>query len=54
MADNQDFDVELTVNGKKVGTNPYVSSVFINVILGLVKTLNDVEEPGEVVLRIVK
>jgi hypothetical protein len=54
MAEKQDFNVELTINGEKVRTNPYVSSVFINVLLGLVKTLKDVEEPGEVVVRISK
>jgi hypothetical protein len=44
----QDFTVELTVNGKKVGLNPYVASVFAHVVDGLVRTLKNVPEPHEV------
>lgn len=38
--------VELLVNGKKVGLNPYVKSVFQAVIRGLLSTLKGVDEPA--------
>jgi hypothetical protein len=47
-----DFSVELTVNGEKVALNPYVKSVFINVIFGIVKTLRNVDVPEKVDIKI--
>ena len=44
--------VELTVNGKRVGLNPFVKSVFVKVILGIVEILKDTDNPDEVVLKI--
>jgi hypothetical protein len=48
----QDFTVELTVNGKKVGLNPYVTSVFALVVQGLVHTLKNIPELHEIDLSI--
>ena len=47
-----DFSVELTVNGEKIALNPYVKSVFINVIFGMVKTLKNVDVPEKVDIKI--
>jgi hypothetical protein len=44
--------VELSINGKKVGLNLYVKSVFFNIVMGLIGTLKDVEEPEEIVVKI--
>ena len=52
--EEKDFKVELTVNNKKVGLKPYVKSVFINVLLGMIKTLKKVDSPEEIVLKICK
>jgi hypothetical protein len=48
-----DKSVELFVNGKKLGLNPYVTSVFVNVVLALVDTLRNVEEPRDIEIRVV-
>lgn len=50
--EGKDFKVELEINHKKVGMKPYVKSVFINVLLGLVKTLKRIDSPEEIVLKI--
>jgi hypothetical protein len=47
-----DFSVELTIHGEKVALNPYVKSVFINVIFGIVKTLRNVDVPEKVDIKI--
>jgi hypothetical protein len=48
----QDSQIELTVNGKKVGMNPYVQLVFTNVVLGLIKSLKNIGDSKEIVLKI--
>jgi hypothetical protein len=48
------FEVELKVNGKPVPLNPYVESVFANVIEGLVRTLKNTPEPEKVEITIHK
>jgi len=48
----RDFKVELTVNGKKVGMNPFVKTVFEKVIRGLVESLKNMDEPEEIVVRL--
>jgi hypothetical protein len=53
MADRE-YEIELTVNGKKVGMNPYVKSVFVKVVLGLVESLKNTENPEEISIRIKK
>lgn len=50
--EGKDFKVELTVNNNKVGLKPYVKSVFINVMLGLIKTLKGIDSPEEIVLKL--
>ncbi len=50
--EGKDFKVELEINNKNVGMKPYVKSVFINVLLGLVKTLKRIDSPEEIVLKI--
>ncbi len=47
-----DFKIELTVNNKKVGLKSFVRGVFVNVILGMVKTLKNVDEPEDIVVKI--
>ena len=44
--------IELLINGKRVGLNPYVTSVFVNVIRGLVDTLKNVGEPTDIEIRL--
>jgi hypothetical protein len=44
--------IELSINGKKIGMNQYVRSVFYSILTGLVKTLKNIEEPEEIVIRI--
>ncbi len=46
------YSIELSINGKKVGMNQYVRSVFYTILTGLVKTLKNLEEPEEIVVRI--
>jgi molybdopterin-guanine dinucleotide biosynthesis protein B len=46
------FKVELKVNGKSIPLNPYVESVFANVIAGLVKTLKNTPEPERVEISV--
>ena len=48
----RDFKVELTVNGKKVGMNPFVKTVFAKVIQSLVESLKNTGEPEEIVVRL--
>jgi hypothetical protein len=52
MNENQDFKIELTVNGKKVGMNPFVKTVFVKIILSLVESLKNTEEPEEIVVKV--
>ena len=52
MSEREDFKVELVVNGKKVGLNPFVKTVFARVILSLVESLKNTGEPGEVVVKV--
>jgi hypothetical protein len=54
MNDEKDYKVELAVNGKKVGMNPFVKTVFAKVILSLVETLKNTGEPGEIVVKVSK
>lgn len=37
--------IELLINGKKVGLNPYVRSVFTEVTRGLLATLKGIDTP---------
>jgi hypothetical protein len=46
------YSVELTINGKKIGLNPYVKSVFIHVVFGMVKTLKNVNEPEQITIEV--
>jgi hypothetical protein len=46
------FTAELIVDGKNVGLNPYVTSVFVQVIQGLVRTLKNVPESSDIEVRI--
>jgi hypothetical protein len=52
MNENKDFTVELMVNGKKVGMNPFVKTVFAKVILSLVESLKNTGEPDEIVVKV--
>ena len=52
MNENQDFKIELTVNGKKVGMNPFVKTVFVKIILSLVESLKNTGEPEEIVVKV--
>lgn len=46
--------MELKVNGKSIPLNPYVESVFANVIEGLVKTLKNTPGPERVEITLLK
>jgi len=46
--------IELLINGKTVGLNPYVTSVFVNVIRGLVGSLKNVGEPRDIEIKVVE
>jgi len=52
MNEHKDFKVELTVNGKKVGMNPFVKTLFAKVIVSLVESLKNTGEPEEIVLKV--
>lgn len=52
MENREKYDVQLLVNGKKVGLKPFVKSVFYQVVTGLVSTLKRTEAPEEIVVRI--
>jgi hypothetical protein len=54
MEETEDYKVELLLDGKKVGLNPYVRSVFIGVATALVGTLKGIEEPKKIVLTVEK
>ena len=44
--------VHLSVNGKKIGINRFVGSMINETILGMVKSLKGVDNPGRVDIRI--
>ena len=46
--------MELKVNGKSIPLNPYVESVFANVIEGLVKTLKNTPGSERVEITLLK
>jgi len=46
------YTIELSINGKKIGMNQYVRSVFYSILTGLVRTLKNIEEPEEIVIRV--
>jgi len=50
--DLTDFKVDLTIDNKKVGLNSFVKNVFYNVIMGIVKSLKNVEDPKKIELKI--
>ena len=54
MEEKKDYNVELLIDGKRVGLNPYVRSVFIGVANALVGTLKNVEDPKKIVLTVDK
>jgi len=54
MEETKDYNVELLINGKGIGLNPYVRSVFIGVAKALVGTLKNVEDPQKIVLTVEK
>lgn len=54
MEEKKDYDVELLIDGKRVGLNQYVRSVFIGVATVLVSTLKNVEDPQKIMLTVEK
>ena len=44
--------IELTVNGKRLGLNSFVQTLFINIITGAVKSLKGVGRPREIIVKI--
>jgi hypothetical protein len=46
--------LDLTVNGEKVETNRFVQDIVTGVILAMVATLKDTEDPRTVELKIEK
>ena len=53
-ANKSGFTAALKVNGKSIPLNPYVESVFANVIEGLVRTLKNTPEPQRVEIALLK
>jgi len=49
---NDAYKVEMTVNEKKIGMNAFVKNVMCNIILGIIRTLKNVEDPKEIVIKI--
>lgn len=49
---DESIDLELEVDGKSVGMNPFVKTVFHKVILSLVSSLKKTEEASEIVIRL--
>jgi hypothetical protein len=58
MADNVHrntiFDVELKVNGEKIGLNSFVTSFILETVLGMVKSLRGVDKVESLQLEISK
>ena len=54
MAEEKGMKVELKVNGKPVALNPYVESVFANVLKGLVGTLKNTSVPERIEVIVAK
>jgi len=46
------YSVELHINGKKIGMNPFVRAVFLSVVTGIVSNLKKTEDADEIVLKI--
>jgi hypothetical protein len=54
MAEEKGMKVKLKVNGKPVALNPYVESVFANVLKGLVGTLKNTPVPERIEVIVAK
>ena len=54
MKEKKDFTIELLLDGKKMGMNPYVKSIFYSVINAMVSTLKNADDPKKIVLTISK
>jgi hypothetical protein len=54
MEESNDCVVTLVINGKKVGLNPYVKSVYVGVVLALAGTLKNVDEPKKIEITVEK
>jgi hypothetical protein len=54
MKEYTDCEVKLVINGKKVGLNPYVKSVYAGVVLALAGTLKNVDEPEKIEITVEK
>jgi hypothetical protein len=54
MKEKKEYKVELLLDGRKVGLNQYVRSVFIGVTTALVGTLKNVEEPEKIIITVEK
>jgi hypothetical protein len=48
------FDVELKVNGEKIGLNNFVTSFILETVLGMVKSLRGVDKVESLQLEISK
>jgi hypothetical protein len=49
---DENVELELQVNGKSVGMNPFVKTVFHKVIVSLVSSLKKTEGASEIVIRL--
>ena len=50
--EDRHYTIELAVDGKKIGLNKFVRSVFINVTTGMVLPLKNIGDPEEIVVRL--
>jgi hypothetical protein len=46
---NKNFQTEIKVNGKKLPLNHFIQETVANMIVGLLKTLKEVEEPEKTI-----
>lgn len=51
-AQKQDFDVELSIDGKEIWMVPFVRETLKNVVIGAVKALDGYEEGKEIVIKV--
>jgi nicotinamide riboside kinase len=47
------YELELTVNGKAVNTNPFVRDMISSTLLGMMRSLRGVDEPKEVIIKVI-
>ncbi len=47
-------NVKVIINGKEIEINPFVTSVFGNIVVGMVSSLKLDDEPKEIEIKVTK